>query len=670
MRNGRLTIVWDGINEARCENIDDVFQDVLEFATKHPGNRYFLSCRTAEFPPWVRAYIEEFHLLPVTEDQLSEQFSALLGPEDGGQWLRRLASRDTGWLHLRELCGNPLLLTMVIATVRDSGSSALEGVQSKANLYRAFLDTLYERETEKPKDAEWRRILPSGLREILLGAVAHRMQASDTVAVEEPVLQQWLQDEFKRDDYGHWWGPSQRPSIPKLLTSISSRPPFRVIEDLPSRVRHFAFLHQSFGEYYAAIHYERTLRSGEMSWSAIDALAADTSRRNWEVLELLAGLLRQPETLVSRITSLATKKQNQVLLILAARCVRAAPNVPIGFSDDVRIRMIDAFKNWGKPFDYELIHAMAEALSEVGGRFPVRLRDDFDRFTSKYSHIRPVFLGETTLETLKQLCLDAGGSAINAAYTLGLRRYANDEEKRDVAEYLATNLSGAEQHVREQMIAALKEIAHPCSLHALISIIRDGSESPWARAYALNAVGAICDLSAVGAVVEYLKNLSNTYRDSASWSLQMLGRRAKEVDDKIFGDIKSVYIECLKNETEDIEGRYCKGNIVYSLGCLKATEYVDDILEWLVAESDPYVIEDGVQALGLLGDPKGARTAHKFLNDDDPVVRMKAAETLGRLGGVEWADDIRVLKQNDEFPVVREAAESALQLVDVTSDDS
>ena len=658
---GKLCVVWDGVNEARCEVVDDVFQEIIEFCQKFPRNEYLLSCRTAEFPPWVRGHVNELYLLPVTEKQVRDQFHAILGRRKGIAILHLLGSRELEWLHLRELCANPRLLTMVLALVRYDGPPAILGINSKARLYGAFLERLYHRELGKPKESDWLRVLPIGIRDDILATVASRMQAAETVAVDESVLQEWISEELGREKFQKWWPSTRRPGVKDLCTAITGRPPFRTVDDVSTNTRQYAFLHQSFGEYYAGLYLAGAVESSQYTWKKLDPLIADQNRRQWEVVEFVAGLLNKPEELIARITTLAARDKEQAYLVLAARCVRAGARVSDKVADDIRIRLLDAFKNWGRPFDYELIHAMAEALSEVGPSFPERLCADFKWFTEKYSHVRPVELRDATTEILQDLCVQGGGSAVDAAYTLGRRLWSDPAEREGVASFLVDRLSDVEPQVREQMIVALKELAHPVSIEALVTIVEDPSETARSRAYALNALGMIGDLGTVDVVINYLRNLTNPFRDSASWSLQMFGHRARDADSGLFSRIKQVYLECLKAEQDDVAGRYSKGNIVYSLGSLDAREYVDEIMSWLQDENDPYVVEDSVQALGLLKDKRSAALLREYLHHTDPVVRVKAAEALGRLGDFDAAKQIEELLR-DDYPIVRDAAAAVLEL--------
>jgi HEAT repeat protein len=206
---------------------------------------------------------------------------------------------------------------------------------------------------------------------------------------------------------------------------------------------------------------------------------------------------------------------------------------------------------------------------------------------------------------------------------------------------------------------ALKMLADPVSLPTLLRLIADTDESPRARAFALNGLGQIGDLSATRPIIDYLLNHQNPYRDSASWSLQMLGKIAMSKAPELAAHLKNVYMQALLRETDDIEGRYAKGNIIYSLGIMRATEFTDQILEWIMTQKDDYVLEDAINAIGNLGEYRASNILISFVNWNDPVVRMKAANALGEIGYCEAIPDLENLI-DDPFPIVRETAKKAI----------
>ncbi|HKO43734.1 MAG TPA: HEAT repeat domain-containing protein [Pyrinomonadaceae bacterium] len=660
LNRGEFLVVFDGVNESPCDSIDEVFHEVLAFIKRYPANQYFLSCRTSEFPDWVHEDLTEVTVLPVSMDEVERQFSHTLGASRAREILDRL-SLEQGYMRLKELCQNPLLLAMMLSLYKTSQTDDLEILISRARIYEKFLQRLNLRERKKRRPRGLERVWESGFKQEVLGLLGYKMQQTELVYVTDEVLQRWIADALGSGSWDLWWRPEERPTVQVLFRNTVARPPIKGVIKDRQEPRYYAFLHQSFGEYYAALYLKTVIEKDPHRIIDLDYFILDETRRQWEVVTLLCGLLEDSEPVISIIKRKATELKRQSLLVLAGRCVRDATHLSNEDADDIRIRLIDAFKYWDIPFDYDLICAIKETGNRQSPAFPARLAEDALRFTDKYAQVVPVELREASIEALTRFLSAQDPSLImDAAYTLSKRKYVTEEAKRHVVRVLLEALESSKGHVRQQLIIALKELGHADALPVLLRIIADVAEGPYARAYALNGLGTIGELSAVEPIIDYLLDHENPYRDSASWSLQRLGKIALVRDPKLAERIKKTYLKALLGETNDQEGKYAKGNIVYSLSALNAVEFRDEIIDWIKTQRDPYVVEDGLNAIGVLGGKRAAVTILPFLKSVDPVVRMKAAEALGRLGYVGAIEDLEALI-DDGFSIVRDAAQAALQ---------
>lgn len=429
----------------------------------------------------------------------------------------------------------------------------------------------------------------------------------------------------------------------------------------PGEPAQHGFLHPTFGELFTAMAIQRSAEgsSSHLADAAI-LLARRAGERDWEVVTLLCGLAEDPGGVVQALTREAARTHQQELLRLAANCVRDCWTIPPEVADDLRMRILDAFKNWDIPFDYDLMRAGKATLRGVGRNFPARLLEDMDYFVRKYAEFMPDELRTTnTNQLLSLLGGDEPSIASDAAHTLGRRTYGDRADRDRVVAALRRCARECVDQVREQALSALKELAAPDALPDFVRVLEDTQETPRAKVYALNGIARIGDLNAADTVMTYMKDHHNPYRDSASWSLQALGLKAREDDQRLFVHIKQTFLSCLLRETSDEAGRYAKGNMLYSLGKLGATEYVAQIEDFLRAATDDYVIEDGVYAVALLRSPSSATFLRRYLTHADPAVRMKAAEGLAALGDRAAAQQVAALL-HDPFEIVREAASAAL----------
>lgn len=664
--NGKLLIIWDGVNESSYDNIDDVFLNLLEFMNEFPQNQYFLSCRSVEFPEWVHSEIEEMHVLPIPPDEIKNQFEVCLGNEKGNKIYDNLFLLQR-FNMIRELCQNPLLLGMIISHFNNIDETkyleSVEQISSRANLYKQFIQKFEYHQRKKGPLFSYEQKIPFELSEEILGFVAYTMQNRDLVYVSDDKLQELLID--KESDilnyWKDWWEKNEKPSHFEIYKNFINKPQIKTYEIAEDEPIQYSFLHQSFGEFYTSLYVSNMLKKGLLLLEDLD-IYIDGSKRRWEVIIFLAGLIDDVCILTSYLKKKAKRDKNQKLLILASHCFRESLNVNPKEADDICIRMIDAFKYWDIPFDYDLIYCSKQISERLSEGFPKRLEEDIDWFTEKYVHqIVPVELKNVSLDTLiDYLNSEELTLAIDAAHTLGKRNYFSKDIKKKVVRSLLNKLKDSEKDFREHIIIALKELSHPLALEPLLEIINNSSESARARAYALNALGNIGDLAAALPIIQYLKNHNNPYRDSASWSLQYIGKFAKKYDHSLLEIIKESYFECLLTETNDKNGRYTKGNIVYSLAELNAVEYSNKLLKWLDTVDDAYVLEDAINAIGILGGNEAAEKLCKYLTHDDPVVRMKTAEALVRL---RYKDVPKVLQNllHDEYNVVIETANEALE---------
>lgn len=66
----------------------------------------------------------------------------------------------------------------------------------------------------------------------------------------------------------------------------------------------------------------------------------------------------------------------------------------------------------------------------------------------------------------------------------------------------------------------------------------------------------------------------------------------------------------------------------YTLSKLNATSYIDKLKKWIVNENEPYVQEDGINAIGVLADITDLPFIEKYTLSSDPVIRSKAYKSL------------------------------------------
>ena len=656
LEEGKFIFLFDGLNEIGLDkNLKThAVREIEQFINDHPENKYFLTCRTAEYPPLLRRYFKEFYVLPLSYDDEKEFLKNSLGEVRGIAVFKKLSHR------LRELCQNPLLLTMLsVIFLGDRMESLL--LESKADLYGEFIHELFK-QTEKS------RIVHTHVstREEFISYIAYKLD-NRNIYFSRSSAEQWV-TELYRKEYSQ-----TGLNLIILLEEILNLPPFQASEPGTSPDIKISFMHQSFQEYYSARSLLYSFLPEKISpENIINYIIPE--RAQWvESIVLFMGLLDDATPYIKAIKeySLETAlvSDNQSIITLATKCIKDAKYINPNEVDDVIFRALLAFKYGKISFNFDLIYGVKGIREELrSDKFPNRLIEDVNWWIGKYARASSSRLdGRVTLEELIHYLLTHDEILIIEAF-FSLRMHS---QRNQAFEHLLEMIKHTEGTVREQAIITIGylEGAAKQATEELVDIVTNKSqkETQWERAYALFALGKIGNPIAFPIMVDYMLDHENLFRDSASWALQELAKRNFQNNDLI-ENLKEKYIVALLAEKDDKPGRYAKGNILYSLGELNAREYSDVIIEYLQKQSDPYVLEDGFQTLGILGNPDAIPLLIKNLNNDDPIVRMMVVVSLTKLIIENPTKSINLSsylenKINDDYEIVREKAKSSIEML-------
>lgn len=666
LNSGKLTVILDGVNEAPREDLDKVFDDIIDFTEKYPGNKYIISCRVSEFPDWVREYFTLLTIQPISEKAIRDQFISSFGKSPGENLFNRFIVKQE-IDRFKELCQNPLLLSMFISVyktpIKETDEASINLKFTRTELYTLFIEKYEYRERIKRRPFPFEKVLTRrNIREDIISYVSFLL--GDRLFMEGDELFDFLAQGYNLNYNNVFDFKANDIKVAEIFRSVSTQLPFKVIENFENEPNQYTYIHQSFHEYYYALYLAKEFERGSIDNSELNSLIEDSSRRKWEILIFLVGLSSRSREIIGYIIKLAKSNNNQSFFLLASKCLQESNNSNRLDADDLIIRMIEAFKYWDIPFDYELIHSIKDTLKYKSNSFPKRIAKDLNWFVEKYAKYTPIYIrGFSTDELIFQLEHEDSQLSIDCVYTLGKKEYLDEGEKRKVVNVIVKKIKNCKIELREHLVIALKELKSESSIDILKEIVNNKKENEETRGYALNALGAICDLSTTDTIVSYLLDHDNKYRDSASWSLQQLGLKAKNTAPKLFAKIKKIYWDALVNEACNQPAISAKGNLLYSLSKLNATEYADKIIDFLKNEQDEYVLEDGINAIGTLGGKEAVSFLIPFLNSDDPLVRMKTIESLVKLNCTTVINQVESISNDDPYPIVRDAASYALKLL-------
>jgi HEAT repeat protein len=97
---------------------------------------------------------------------------------------------------------------------------------------------------------------------------------------------------------------------------------------------------------------------------------------------------------------------------------------------------------------------------------------------------------------------------------------------------------------------------------------------------------------------------------------------------------------------------------IFLLGEKRVAEAVGDLAGLLKAESDPFLVEEAMIALGKIGGDEALRAVLAGASHGSFIVRARAVQALVGAGG-EWARAAIEIARDDPSAMVREAAASA-----------
>jgi hypothetical protein len=359
LQAGRAALFLDGLDEIfDIAKRASVIEQVAAFAARYSAASVVVTSRIIGYEPerlrhagFTHATLEDFD-----DAQLSafvEKWHAI-AEEDPKERIRlqaQLQRAVAGSRAIRELAGNPLLLTMMAILNRNQ-----ELPRDRVELYREASRVLLH---------EWdasRALLPSDTfarqeKEALLRQLAGAMQQAEGGLagnlIERDALVQILRS---------------------FLTSLGIENPHHkaqaLIHQLTERnfilcfagADRFSFVHRTFLEYFCAAWFveqfekQRTLSLDQLK---IDVFGKHWHDENWhEVLRLIAGMVgeKQAEELVLSLLATDGRAHRLANLILAAGCLSEIRNrQAIRATDELVLRqLLEQGVTYEPPYHYEL----------------------------------------------------------------------------------------------------------------------------------------------------------------------------------------------------------------------------------------------------------------------------------------------------------------------------
>ncbi|ASC72977.1 putative NTPase NACHT family protein [Halomicronema hongdechloris C2206] len=140
LKERRVLLLLDGLDEVRIEDLHRVNQQIQSFTENFHGNRFILTCRVAA-QEYVFEQFTEVEVADFNEQQIQEfanhWFTHKQTPDKAARFLEKLQRNP----RIQELATNPLLLTLLCLVFEEEADFP----DSRAELYEEGINTLLRR---------------------------------------------------------------------------------------------------------------------------------------------------------------------------------------------------------------------------------------------------------------------------------------------------------------------------------------------------------------------------------------------------------------------------------------------------------------------------------------------------------------------------------------------
>ncbi len=337
LRHGRAVVYFDGLDEVfDPAQRDEVVREIISFAVTYDRARVVVTSRVIGYQgePFRRAEFRQVMLQDLDDEQQTafltawhaKAYGAAAAPERDEKH-RRLAQAIEATPAIRELAGNPLLLTMMAILNRHRDLP-----RDRADLYRECARLLLvqwrvaDAIAADPTLARDREALGLDEKMKILRRAAREMQSGAQGLAGNAIARQRLE-----------------AIIAEELDGLVQSPPRQVARALIRHLRErnlilcpvggdcYGFIHRTFADFYCAddlcarIQEPRSLSPDDLKQVYTDHWADE----RWEeVLVLLAGLVHENDVaaLVAHLLAQPDRDYTARHVLLAARCVGQARN--------------------------------------------------------------------------------------------------------------------------------------------------------------------------------------------------------------------------------------------------------------------------------------------------------------------------------------------------------
>ncbi|MGF1600966.1 MAG: NACHT domain-containing protein [Thermosynechococcaceae cyanobacterium] len=292
LRQGKLLVLFDGLDEIPKANQDKVIDAIQNFVNRYDNNRFMVSCRVAAYRSGFRNFTE-IELADFDDEQIQQfinnWFTATLDQQNDTANQCWMLLNEDSQKSAKELVQTPLLLTFLCIYYDKKQSFAAH----RATLYRKALDILLD---EWAAEKRVRHVpvyegLNTALEKVMLAEIAYQSFVNDQLFFTEQELidqiRNFLEDSVDKPKY---------LNSKAVLDAIAEQQGILVkrAEDV------YSFSHLTLQEYLVAQHISQDFEEIVKQYL--------TEQRWREVLLLVPGLLSKADKMLRLMNQTAEQQ--------------------------------------------------------------------------------------------------------------------------------------------------------------------------------------------------------------------------------------------------------------------------------------------------------------------------------------------------------------------------
>lgn len=353
LNSGKALVMFDGLDEIFNNDLRGrVITEIHKFSNKYPQTKIIVTSRRIGYDPEYleNAEFQHFNLEDFDNSQIREfnkRWHSLALPDESVQdrqdTQKRLQSAINDSPAIRQLAGNPLLLTMMAILNRYN-----ELPRRRIDLYEQSTNVLLHQWEIEYKKIENLTLDDVDLRakQGMLRQISYRMQASEKGLGGNIIHWDDLEEEIADYYFNRLRGNKSRTIAGKIIEQLRKRD--FILCHLGKD--YYGFVHRTFLEYFCAMAFvERFNKRGKEGGLEIEELKKAVFGQHWqdenwhEVLRLIAGNLKEfVGDVINYLIDIYTEIKEINALVLAAECL-VEVDLEV-YLKGVSVRLLDSLK--------------------------------------------------------------------------------------------------------------------------------------------------------------------------------------------------------------------------------------------------------------------------------------------------------------------------------------